>query len=60
MLLYENGNFIMVKFKSSLLSQNFVLNRPSLILRSSSRYEADLVVSVVSFFSSVMVDLLGE
>jgi hypothetical protein len=45
----------MRKLKSSLLSESFVLNRPSLsISRCRSRYEADLSVSVVSFISSSM------
>jgi hypothetical protein len=43
-----NGKFTMGKLKSSLLSYNFVLNRPSLsISRCRSRYEADVSVSVV-------------
>jgi hypothetical protein len=52
MLLHMNGKFTMGKFKSSLLSLSFVLNRPSLsISRCRPMYEADVSVSVVSFIS---------
>jgi hypothetical protein len=38
---------ICISLKSSLLSSNFVLNHPSLLMsRCRSRYEADLSVSV--------------
>ena len=54
-LLHINGKFTMRKLKSSLLSSNFVLNRPSLsISRCRSRYETDLSVTVVFFISSSM------
>ena len=49
MLLYLDEKYTMRKLKSSLLSQNFVFNRPSLsISRCRSRYEGDLSVSVRS------------
>ena len=55
MLLHINGKFTMGKLKSSLLSQSFVLNRPSMsISMYRIRYEADLYVSVESFISSSM------
>ena len=55
MLLHINGMFTMGKLKSSLYSQSFVLNRPSLSnSKCRSRYEADLSVYVVSFISSSM------
>jgi hypothetical protein len=52
-LLHINEKFTMRKLKSYLLSQSFAHNRPSLsISRCISRYEADLVVAVISFISS--------
>jgi hypothetical protein len=55
------GKFTMGKLKSSLLS-SFVLNRHSLsISRCRSRYEADLSVSVVSFyFKRNGIDTINE
>jgi len=55
MLLHINGKFTMGKLKSSLLSENFVLNHPSLSISGCmSMYQADLAVSVVSFISTAM------
>ena len=47
MLLHTNGKFRMGKFRSSLLSQCFVLIRPSLSMsRCRSRYEADIYIYI--------------
>jgi hypothetical protein len=51
MMLHTIGKFTMGKLKSSLLSESFILNRPSLSI-SRCRYETDLAVSMMSFTTS--------
>ena len=53
MLLQRKGKLTIGKLKSSRLSYSLVCNLPLMsISRCRSKYEADLVVSVVSFISS--------
>ena len=55
MLLHINGKFTMGKLKSSLLSYSLALNRsPISISRCMSMYDADLIVYVLSFISSLI------